>query len=212
MLDKIDIQLLRKSIMVSSKSSRSLLLLELGVVPVEYLLKQKRINFLHHLLTSEDQSLAKAVFLKQTERPMKGDYVNIVNKDLVDCKINLTYDQIKTLTKKKFKEIEKEAVRKASLQNLLNEKRMLSKGNDLKYEELKTQSYLLPGNNLSINDMRRILQIRIRDIPVRRNFPNAHKSQNCLFKGCTEEETQAHLFNSSCWTKERNITASNSVK
>ena len=89
---------------------------------------------------------------------------------------------------------------------------MLSKGNDLKYEELKTQSYLLPGNNLSINDMRRILQIRIRDIPVRRNFPNAHKSQNCLFKGCTEEETQAHLFNSSCWTKERNITASNSVK
>ena len=99
MLDKVDLQLLRKAMMVSSKSPRSLLLLELGMVSVEFLLKQKRINFLHHLLTSEDQSLAKKIFLKQVEKPLKDDFVKIVTKDLKECKINLTYEEIQNTSK-----------------------------------------------------------------------------------------------------------------
>ena len=84
-LDKVDLQLLRKSMMVSSKSARCLILLELGLIPVEYIIKQKRINFLYHLLTSEDQSLAKSVFTKQAKQPMKGDFVKLVNKDMYEC-------------------------------------------------------------------------------------------------------------------------------
>ena len=74
-LDQIDLQLLRQSMMVSRKSTRSLILLELGLVPVEFIIKQKRINFLHHLLTEEDESLSKKLFLKQCEKPIVGDFV-----------------------------------------------------------------------------------------------------------------------------------------
>ena len=40
-LDKVDLEFLRMAMMTSSKVSRSLLLLDLGLVSVEYLVKQK---------------------------------------------------------------------------------------------------------------------------------------------------------------------------
>ena len=207
-LDKVDLQLLRKTMMLSSKSSRSLLLLELGMVPVEYIIKQKRINFLHHLLTSEDQSLAKKIFLKQRENPLKGDFVTIVKSDLKDCRINLTHEEIQNTSKRKFKEIVRESIRGAAFQKLLSEKINLSKGKDLQYEKLKTQSYLMPGRNININDMRRILQLRIRDAPVRENFKSAYRNTNCPSPECRSEESQLHLFNSSCWMENQLSTNS----
>ena len=92
---------------------------------------------------------------------MKGDFVKLVNKDMHECDLKFTYEEIQNIPKNKFKEIVKEAVEKASLRNLLKEKETLSKGKQLKYSELKTRPYLMPGRNLNITDMRRIFQMRI---------------------------------------------------
>ena len=202
MLDRVDLQLLRQSMMLSKKSTRSLILLELGLIPVEYIVKQKRINFLHHLLTSDEESLSKKVFLKQREFPVKGDYVILVNKDLDDFKISMTYEEIKDMSKQKFKELVKGRTEKASLEKLLKEKNKLSKGKELEYTELKTQNYMRPGNKLSIHQMRKILQLRIRDTSVRANLKNAYQKTTCPALGCLEEETQFHLYSSDCWNKE----------
>ena len=204
-LDKIDLQLLRQSLMLSSKSARSLILLELQLVSVEYIIKQKRINFLHHLLTEEEDSLSKKIFLKQVEKPVRGDFVKLVNKDLLDCNINLTYDEIKSTPKKKFKEMIKHSIEKASFENLLKEKSKLRKGKEILYEHQKHQGYLKPGNNINIHDMRRIFQLRIRDVTVRGNFPKAYQSTVCLFPGCSSEETQFHLFYSNCWVETNDL-------
>ena len=57
--------------------------------------------------------------------------------------------------------------------------------------------------------MRRIMKIRIRDIPVRGNFPNASKQTDCPASNCSSKETQIHLYESNCWTKnEENKTLS----
>ena len=87
----------------------------------------------------------------------------------------------------------KEATTKASYEKLLLEKEKLSKGKELHYKQLKTQPYLLPGNNLNINDKRKILQVRIRDAPVKDNYRNAYKSTVCSSPGCSSVETQVHL-------------------
>ena len=201
MLDRVDLQLLRKTMMLSSKSTRSLILLELGLVSVEFTIKQKRLNFLHHLLTEDEESLAKKVLLKQMEKPIKGDYMKLVLKDLKDCKISLSFEEIKNTSKLKFKELVKSSIEKASFERLIEEKKRLSKGNTLVYEELKTQQYLLPGNGLTLTDKRRIFQIRIRDLPVKGNFNKAFNDSNCSAPGCSMKETQNHLYESSCWLK-----------
>ena len=103
----------------------------------------------------------------------------------------------------------KKSVENASFERLNEERKRLSKGKNLEYEELTTQPYLLPGNSLTITDMRRIMKIRIRDIPVRGNFPNASKQTDCPASNCSSKETQIHLYESNCWTKnEENKTLS----
>ena len=126
-LDKVDLILLRNTMMISSKSARCLILLELGLIPIKYLIMQKRINFLHHLLNSEG-SLAKLVLAEQRKRPLKGDFVKLVKKDMSECDMTLTFEDIETIPKTKFKELLKEAIKKATFKNLLNEKDKISKG------------------------------------------------------------------------------------
>ena len=72
----------------------------------------------------------------------------------------------------------------------------------------------MPGSNLSFTDMKQILQIRIRDMPVRTNFGNAFASKKCPFEECDEEESQQHLFESYCWlrTGEMNAATNNDTE
>ena len=161
------------------------------------------------MLTDEEESLSKKIFLKQVEIPVRGDFVKFVKKDLLDCNINLTYNEIKSTPKKKFKEMIKHAIEKASFKNLEKEKSKLSKGKEISYKYQKDQSYLKPGNNITLSDMRRIFQLRIRDISVRGNYPKAHQSTTCPFPGCSNEETQSHLFYSNCWAKANDLAKVN---
>ena len=152
----------------------------------------------------------KKVLEKQILKPINGDFVNIVKKDLGDFNISLTYEEMKSIPKKKFKEMVKKRSEIASFERLLKEKEKVSKGKDLHYEELRLQDYLTPGNNLSISDMRKIFQVRIRDMSVRANFPNAYKSTTCQSAGCDKKEIQEHVYTSGCWKNSDNAIKVNS--
>ena len=74
-LEASDSQLLRRILGISSKASSCLILLELGLLPVKYILKMKRLNYFHFLLQTDSKCLAQKVLLKQIEKPMKGDWI-----------------------------------------------------------------------------------------------------------------------------------------
>ena len=112
-LDKVDLLLLRKATMTSSKSSQVLLLAEMGLLPVEYILKKKRLNYLQTLLQSEERSLSKQVWEKQIKSKTKGDFVSLVSKDLKECQINLQFGEIEKMKKERFKDLVRTAVYKA---------------------------------------------------------------------------------------------------
>ena len=61
-LDDMDLMLLRGAMFTSSKSSRCLLLLKLGVTSEEFTIKKKRVGYLYELLTTSVPSLAKQAF------------------------------------------------------------------------------------------------------------------------------------------------------
>ena len=65
--------LLKNALNASSKVSQSLVLLELGLVSVKYIIKQKRVGYLHHILNSDDNALVKKVFQEQVKKPIVGD-------------------------------------------------------------------------------------------------------------------------------------------
>ena len=194
-LDKVDMVLLQKAMGSSSKVSRSLLLLDLGLLSVEHFIKQKRIMFLFHLLTSEESSISKRVLLQQTKSPMSGDWVNFVKEDLKEINLNYSFSEISEFPKSKFKVIVKNAIKQACFESLLKDKAKLSKGSEIKYDKFQTQSYLKPGTGISSESMRWIFVIRSRDLAIRGNFPNSHKNVKCVIEECSEKvESQRHLF------------------
>ena len=53
----------------------------------------------------------------------------------------------------------------------------------------------MPRSNLSIDAMRKILQLRIRDVgTVKGYFPGAYNNTKCPMPGCVEKMTQYHIF------------------
>ena len=89
LLIDVENQLLRAALKTSAKSSRVLLLLEIGVCSIDFILKKKRILYLYHLLTVEGMPLVKQVFDKQLLTTTFGDWTKTVTKDLEDLNINL---------------------------------------------------------------------------------------------------------------------------
>ena len=195
MLDDIDMRLLRAGMMVSAKSSRCLLLLELGLVSVKYILKRKRLGYLHYLLTSEDQNLAKMVLQEQVRSPKQWEWLSQVKKDLKDLKIELTISQLASLSKLKFKAILKEATEGACLEDLLREKGKQSKGKELNYSSLELQPYLKSGNGISIENMRHIYFSRCRENFLKANFKSLFQEDNCVAPLCGEKggDRETHM-------------------
>ena len=140
-LDKVDLGLIKQVLMTSSKASRSLVLLEMGFMSVEYIIKQKRLNYLFSLIQMEESCIAKNVFLQQLKSPVKGDWIKYVKEDLKELKIELNFEEISSLSRRKWKQIVKESAQKACFNSLLSDKKNLSKGKEIEYDDLVLQPY-----------------------------------------------------------------------
>ena len=49
--------------------------------------------------------------------------------------------------------------------------------------------------------MRKIYHIRCREVPVKANFPSAHKNILCLFPSCQNDDSQIHIYESKCFSQ-----------
>ena len=161
--------------------------------------------YLFQLLTTDESSLVSQVFQKMVSSPKRGDWVQTVMKDLKDLNIKLSFSQIAALKKSRFKKIVIDSIKMACFLSLVKEKESLKKGKELQYTGLETQAYLHPDSGLSIENMRKIYHIRCREPQLKCNYPSAYKDRNCPYEGCVSEDTQYHLFTSSCFSDENQI-------
>ena len=209
-LDEVDLKLLRDSLNLSSKCSRSLIHAELGIISIEQIIKQKRILYLHHLLSSDDENLAKIVLLQQIKKATRNDWINVVKSDLRDFNLNVSFDQISEMSKLNFKKIVKEAARKDYFEQLTKDQRNLSKGKGLKYDKLSLQPYLKSVSELSSETMKKIIKIRLRDIYLKCNFPGAFGDRFCVADPkCKKEDSNEHLFSCEYLTLGNEISTTN---
>lgn len=91
-LEKPDTSLQRNILSVHGNPSKCFMQLELGIIPVMFVIKQKRLNFLHYILTESTESLVKQVYLELKADNRKGDLVSLLNSDKEDLEINLSDD------------------------------------------------------------------------------------------------------------------------
>ena len=82
LLNDVDLALLRGSLGLSAKINGTLIHAELGLVSVEIILQQRRINYLKHLMSMTEESLARKGLMKQMKSKEKKEWINVVRRNM----------------------------------------------------------------------------------------------------------------------------------
>ena len=77
--------------------------LELGILPFNVIIKARRINYLHYLLSTDETESMSIFFLTQWPNPTRGDLGKQIKVDLEDFEIPINFDEIKSKLKEAFK-------------------------------------------------------------------------------------------------------------
>ena len=207
LLETVDLMLLRKILDAPKSTPKEMLYLELGVMPLRDMIRQRRLNFLKYILDQKEESILSQVFEKQCEKKTKKDWVTSVLADLDLLDLNVTFADIRTMNKVKWKNMLKQSIMNISLKKLESKKQTHSKVKHLKHPRLVTQSYLLPNDQkISKEEIQLIFNIRSRVLNVKMNLQGLHESYECEI--CEkDDETQKHIYEcTEIWKSKENLT------
>ena len=200
-LENIDKIYLRKVMAAPQSVSTESLYLELGLVPISAIIKQRRVMFLHYLANLKEDELLFKVFIHQWNYPVKGDWTESVRSDLADFGLSFTLDQLKLVSKRSFKKSIKIKTKEFAFKTLLEKKDGHSKMKDLHYNELKLQSYLKdPG--ISVSEAQDLFKFRTRSANFKENMKSRFFQRICPLCG-THPDSQSYSFE--CSTIKENI-------
>ena len=121
-LEMVDQALLKRIMETPSSTPNVILYLEMGCLPIRYIIKSRRMMFLHYILNQKENSLIFKFFKAQLENPVKGDWCEMVNLDLREINLQLSMDEIRGLSIESFRKQVKKAIDKAAFKWLIEEK------------------------------------------------------------------------------------------
>ena len=183
----------RKLLEAPSSSPKCMLYLETELKPIRFVIKMRRLMFLQYVLKEDSNSLISKFFHAQDSAPQRNDWSLTCRKDLEE--LNLTFKQIGTQSKNKFKELVAKAITKMAFTYLLTEKAKLSKVSHIKYTEFKIQEYFAP-NVTSLKSTKFLYHARSRILDVRKNYKNKYNG-DLLCQVCgdlSSSDDQEHLL------------------
>ena len=141
-LESVDRLLIRKILGTPVSTPIEALYLELGIMSIGTIIKARRINFLHYLLTRNESEMVYKVFCAQWNRPVRNDWTVTVRQDLKDFNIEEDLQAIKSKSKGAFKKLVKGKALEFEFTRLMTAKQPRSKLMDLSYSKLELQEYL----------------------------------------------------------------------
>ena len=187
-LEAIDNSLLRGILGAHKGTPKAFLHLKTGTIPLGWIIAQRRINYLKHILTRNEKELIKKVLKTQKEKPTKGDFVTLVEMDLK--KLGMTYEEVAAdnMTPKMLKTKLKNNAKSAALNQLLQEKSKSTKMQNMKYNKLEIQDYLKSDKFLR-EEAIMLTALRSKCVKgIRTDFKNMEKCIHCPLK-CSENDS-----------------------
>ena len=190
-LESVDHLLLRKFLQTPISTPIAALYLETGCVPIRFTIKERRINFLHHILTRDEDALITRVFWAQVGAPAPGDWCQVVTEDLKDLGMeHLTFASISEMKETTLKNLLKKQVKETALRYLEQEKQKSTKFKEWSFPILKMQPYLSNSCPMSTKNKQLFFRWRTRMIRVGFNYGDKGKCPLCT----NANDDQQHLF------------------
>ena len=186
-LEQMDEWLLCIFLEVPSSVPREMLYLELGLIPLRYIIMTRRLVFYHYILNEPADSLIHKFYQTQYAKSAKNDWCLTVKANLEMLKINLSEGEIKKLSEYRFKKLVKTAIKDETFRYLNSLKNKHSKVMHIQYGLFKMQEYLLP-NKMQSQEAKFAFLSRTRMIPVGANFKAEKSFPKCPY------DSQMHLL------------------
>ena len=173
-----------------SHCSRSILYLELGLIPARFQIQKLMLNYLQTNLQENENSLLSNFFGAQVANPIRNDWASNIATVIKDIHLNLTFQQIRSLKPSKFHKIVDSKIKIAAFKYLKSN--IKSKGKEINYgDQLRCQSYLLPNQILTHIEQKAIFSYRTRMNNLKYNFKGNKVIEHCL---CGTPLTNEHLY------------------
>ena len=178
-LEEVDRLYLRKVLNVPLTCPKEALYLELGCVPLGLIIKSRRVNYLHHLVTRDSSSMLFNFFMEQWENPAKrNEWTEQVKLDLDDLGILDDLNWIREKSKWAFKTLVKKQVSELALIELSEQKERHSKMADLEYSALEIQKYL-KDKAITVQQAKILFKFRTRMEDFSNNFKGGKPTGLC---------------------------------
>ena len=192
-LEQVDSHFLRLLIGGHSKCPTVFLHLETGTLKIKHTLVIKRLMYLKHILSVDDEETIKKVYEKQKEKAVKGDWYKLVQSDFKFIGEDFDENSLKMKTKSEFKMWVNVKVRKAAFALYIEEMKLLSKIKTLEYTKLEAQVYLT-SPIFNKQERKLLVSLRSKCHQSKENFKKLNKNNlKCRF-GCDKNENQRHVF------------------
>ena len=189
-LETTQLQYLKRVMRAPLSTPNSFVFLELGTLPISYVIHSRQLSFLHHILHLEENDPVKQMYVSQTLLPYEKNWANEVNPLLE--KYDLSREDILSVSKETWKRKIKHNVTQKAFQDLNNNIINKSKTKHLSYQSFSTQDYVLSYHHKQSST---IFKLRSRSIDCKAN----RKSNNAADLRCrlckAVEETQSHIIN-----------------
>ena len=157
--EALDKMLLRKILKAPVSTPIESLYLELGCLDIETIIKSRRLNYLHYLVTREEKEMLSLFFNTQWKYPNRKDWVEQVRSDLEDFDIPANLDFIREKSHLSFKNLVKKHAKQKMLIKMLEKKSIHSKMKDLHYTDIQLQEYM-KSNRFTVEESQLIFSLR----------------------------------------------------
>ena len=198
-LEKPDLVLQENLLPTKGKVSKAFRYLELGIIPVRYIIMQKRLLFLKYLLGQNTETMLKQVYIELKKESRKGDFVDQVKRDLNEAEIKMEDSEINNMTENHWKNLVKKKIKELALKNLIHENNTKEKTGNIKFDKLEIRDYLKENRNTKLSQT--IFEIRSGTLDIKCWQKWKYEDNLCI--SCEEkEENMEHLLKCKRYGKE----------
>ena len=177
-LEDVDKVLLRRVLGTQISTPIESLYLEMGCIPIRFVIMGRRLMFLHYLANLDEEEMLHKFFVAQWEHPVNNDWTETVKKDMEVLNIKYDLKSLKMMKKEPFKKAVKKCIQSAAFDYLMDLKERHSKMTNIQYSELKKQEYL-KSSLVPSHKAKSLFKFRTRMNRVRSNFKQSYGDLSC---------------------------------
>ena len=133
--------------------SKVFMCLELGIIPVKFVIMEKRLNFLKYILEESMTSMLRQVYETLKSDSRKGDFVSLVKQDMEEVGFEFTEEEIKLMSKVQWKKLVHETITETAFEYLKETNENMSKTKHIIFEKLNMSEYLIQNKNTALSKL-----------------------------------------------------------